>query len=55
MIRIAVAAAVLASPALAHQSEAPHLHETDSLSLVMGLVLIAAGLGAGVYVKVRNR
>lgn len=55
MTRIALFAALLAAPALAHPGEAPHLHETDSMALILGLVLIAAGLGAGVYVKVRNR
>lgn len=56
MSRLAlIPAALLCGPALAHVTDAVHLHETDAVSMVLGLALIGAGIGAAVLVRVRGR
>lgn len=56
MTRIALASALLiAGPALAHSTSTVHLHEVNVLSLIMGLALIAAGIGAAALVRVRSK
>lgn len=56
MTRLPLVFAVLfASPALAHSSPTIHAHETDYLSLVLGLTLIVAAIGAVVAIRARNK
>ncbi|WP_165978898.1 hypothetical protein [Antarcticimicrobium luteum] len=52
---LVAAAAMMASPALAHVGERLHVHETDALPLMLGLATIAAAVGLGALVRVRNR
>lgn len=51
----AAAALIAGSPALAHTTTAIHVHETDHASLLLGLVLISVGLGAGVLIRHRSK
>lgn len=54
MTRLAfIPALLIAGPALAHNTPAVHVHDSSVLSLVMGLTLIAAGIGAAVFVRAR--
>ncbi len=47
--------ALAASPALAHATDAPHVHGGEMLPLLLGLALIGAGAGAAVLVRVRTK
>jgi hypothetical protein len=56
MIRLTLIPALLAAgPALAHTARHTHFHETDMMSAGMGLLLIAAAVGAGLALRGRNR
>ncbi len=44
-----------ALPAQAHTADHVHLHDSDGLSMILGLSLIALGTGAAAYVKVRRK
>ncbi|WP_424985193.1 hypothetical protein [Microbulbifer sp. S227A] len=46
---------LLAGPALAHSSPELHVHETDYMSLVLGLSLIVTALGAAVAIRARRK
>lgn len=46
---------LISSPALAHPVSGIHVHETDYMSLIMGLTLIIGALGAAVALRVRNK
>jgi hypothetical protein len=47
--------ASMAGPAFAHTADLPHVHGDESLSLLLGLGLIAVAVGAAVLVKGRAR
>lgn len=56
MIRYSlVLLSVLAAPAMAHTADHIHAHETDYLSLALGLTLIVAAVGTAIAIKVRNK
>lgn len=50
-----IPAMISAVPAAAHSADHAHLHETDGLTLLLGLSLIGLGAGAAAYVKVRRK
>jgi hypothetical protein len=54
--RIALIPVLLsAAPAMAHPLNAAHLHRADAVSMMLGLTLIAAGIGAAVFARRRAR
>ncbi|MEO9781543.1 MAG: hypothetical protein ABJH07_01505 [Sedimentitalea sp.] len=56
MIRLPlVLLALMSSPALAHPAREIHVHETDHMTLIMGLTLIVSALAAAVAIRNRNK
>lgn len=45
---------LLAGPAIAHVAGQPHFHETDKVSLGLGIGLLVAGLACAWFVRDRN-
>lgn len=55
LIPAAVTSGLAAGPALAHSNGTAHLHETDSMTLMLGFSLIGLGAGAALFLKARKK
>lgn len=56
MTRLAlIPAALFATPAFAHSSNDLHVHQTDGVTLLLGLSMIGVGAGAAALARARKK